>query len=74
VRLEKLDSEFLHYLVEHHVDPGDKLPSLNEIGGTLGVSVGKLREELAAVIRRKALDHARNLRGPRGVAFTAFHE
>jgi len=47
VRLEKLDSEFLHYLVEHHIDPGDKLPSLNEIGGTLGVSVGKLREELA---------------------------
>ncbi len=47
MRLDKLDSEFLHYLVAYHIDPGDKLPSLNEIGDTLGVGVGKLREELA---------------------------
>jgi DNA-binding FadR family transcriptional regulator len=47
VRLDKLDSDFLNYLIEHHIDPGDKLPSLNEIGDAMGVSVGKLREELA---------------------------
>jgi DNA-binding FadR family transcriptional regulator len=47
VRLDKLDSDFLHYLIEHHIDPGDRLPSLNEIGDAMGVSVGKLREELA---------------------------
>ena len=47
MRLDKLDSDFLHYLIEHHVDPGDKLPSLNEIGESMRVSVGKLREELA---------------------------
>ncbi len=47
VRLDKLDSDFLHYLVQRHVDPGDKLPSLNEIGDDMGVSVGKLREEVA---------------------------
>lgn len=51
VRLDKLDSEFLHYLVQHHIDPGDKLPSLNEIGDDMGVSVGKLREEVAVARR-----------------------
>jgi len=47
VRLDKLDSDFLHYLVQHHINPGDRLPSLNEIGDDMGVSVGKLREEVA---------------------------
>lgn len=44
--LNKLDSDFLRYMVEHHVSSGDKLPSLNEISVELGVSVGKLREQL----------------------------
>ncbi len=47
MRPEKLDSDFLNYLVAHHINPGDKLPSLNEIGDDMGVSVGKLREEVA---------------------------
>lgn len=47
MRLDKLDSDFLRYLVQHHINPGDRLPSLNEIGDDMGVSVGKLREELA---------------------------
>ena len=42
----KLDSNFLNYLVENQINPGEKLPSLNEIGGELGISVGKLREQL----------------------------
>ena len=53
MRLDKLDSDFLHYLIEHHVDPGDKLPSLNEIGDAMGVSVGKLREQFDAMFELK---------------------
>lgn len=47
MRLDKLDSDFLQYLVTHHVNPGDRLPPLSDIGEDLGVSVGKLREQLA---------------------------
>jgi DNA-binding FadR family transcriptional regulator len=47
VQLNKLDSDFLKYLAQHHVEPGDRLPPLCEIGDNMGVSVGKLREELA---------------------------
>lgn len=47
MRIDKLDSEFLNYLVTHHVNPGDRLPALTEIGDGMGVSVGKLREQLA---------------------------
>lgn len=47
MRLDKLDSEFLNYLVSRHVNPGDRLPALAEIGDDMGVSVGKLREQLA---------------------------
>lgn len=47
MRLDKLDSDFLKYLIEHHVNPGNKLPPLSDIGDEMGVSVGKLREELA---------------------------
>lgn len=44
--LNKLDSRFLNYLVEKQIPPGDKLPSLTDIGNELGISVGKLREQL----------------------------
>ncbi len=44
--LNKIDSDFLQYIVENHVSAGDKLPPLNEISAELGVSVGKLREQL----------------------------
>lgn len=44
---DKLDSEFLTYLIDNHVDPGARLPALPAIGSEMGVSVGKLREELA---------------------------
>ncbi|MCO5196924.1 MAG: FCD domain-containing protein [Anaerolineae bacterium] len=46
MRLEKLDSTFLQYLIDHDVSPGDKLPTLTEISQELGISVGKLREQL----------------------------
>lgn len=45
--LQKLDSDFLKYLADHHVQSGDRVPTLNEISQELGISVGKLREQLA---------------------------
>ena len=47
MRLEQIDSDFLRYIIDHHVNPGDRLPALAEIGDDMGVSVGKLREELS---------------------------
>ena len=46
MRLNKLESAFLRYLVDTQVAPGERLPTLNQIGKELGVSVGKLREQL----------------------------
>ncbi len=46
MRLNKLDSPFLRYLVDSQVAPGERLPTLNQIGQELGISVGKLREQL----------------------------
>lgn len=44
--LSKLDSEFLKYLVDRRIAPGDRLPPLNDISREVGVSVGKMREQL----------------------------
>lgn len=46
MRLNKLDSAFLRYLIDKDVAPGERLPTLSEIGDEMGVSVGKLREQL----------------------------
>ncbi len=44
--LHKLDSDFLKYLIEHRIEPGNRLPTLSQISSDLGISVGKLREQL----------------------------
>jgi DNA-binding FadR family transcriptional regulator len=41
-----LESPFLQYLIHHNLGVGERLPTLQELGGELGVSVGKLREQL----------------------------
>ena len=41
-----LNSIFLQYLVDKNIAPGQRLPALSDISQELGVSVGKLREEL----------------------------
>jgi DNA-binding FadR family transcriptional regulator len=46
MQLTKLDSQFLNYLIEMRVSPGDRIPTLQEIGDEMGISVGKLREQL----------------------------
>ncbi len=43
--LSHLDSEFLRYLLAHGCQPGERLPSLDEINTEVGISVGKLREQ-----------------------------
>lgn len=40
-----IDSEFLRYLLSNGCRPGERLPSLDEIGAQIGISVGKLREQ-----------------------------
>ncbi|MCY4410596.1 MAG: FCD domain-containing protein [Caldilineaceae bacterium] len=40
------NSELLHYIVNSGFVPGARLPSLNELSDELGVSIGKLREQL----------------------------
>ena len=47
MRLDRLDSDFFKYLIAHHINPGDRLPTLSEIGADMGVGVGALREQLA---------------------------
>jgi DNA-binding FadR family transcriptional regulator len=42
----KLDSEFLNYLLAREIQPGDRLPTLAEMSDEIGISVGKLREQL----------------------------
>ena len=46
MQLTKLDSQFLNYLIETQIAPGERVPTLQEIGDQLGISVGKLREQL----------------------------
>lgn len=42
----KIHSEFIHHLLTTASQPGDRLPSLNELSAELGLSVGKLREQM----------------------------
>lgn len=44
--LDKLDSDLLQYILARGFRPGDRLPSTEELSAELGVSVGKLREQL----------------------------
>jgi DNA-binding FadR family transcriptional regulator len=46
MQLTKLDSLFLHYLIDNDVPPGQRLPALSDISSEMGISVGKLREEM----------------------------
>jgi DNA-binding FadR family transcriptional regulator len=43
---DNINSELLGYIVDQELKAGDRLPSLTKLGIELGVSVGKLREQL----------------------------
>ncbi|RME50351.1 MAG: FadR family transcriptional regulator [Caldilineae bacterium] len=60
--LAQLESEFLRYLLAHGCTPGTRLPPLAEISQEIGVSVGKLREQME-VARSLGLVEARPRRG-----------
>ncbi len=57
-----IDSEFLQYLIAQGFEPGDRLPSLTDLSQKIGISVGKLREQLE-VARRLGLVEASPRRG-----------
>ncbi|MFN8377317.1 MAG: FCD domain-containing protein [Anaerolineae bacterium] len=61
-----LDSELLDYMVERGFQPGDRLPSLNELQSEehLGVSISKVREQLE-VARALGLVEVRSKTGTR---------
>jgi DNA-binding FadR family transcriptional regulator len=59
-----IDSEFLRYLLSNGCEPGARLPSLDEIGAEIGISVGKLREQFE-VARMLGLVEASPRRGIR---------
>ena len=46
MRLDKLDSNLLRYLIEQEIGPEARLPALTELSNEMGISVGKLREQL----------------------------
>lgn len=46
MRLHQLDSDFLKYLIADHIAPGERVPTLSEMSSELGLSIGKLREQL----------------------------
>jgi DNA-binding FadR family transcriptional regulator len=62
MRLPQQDSELLSYIVEQDFQPGERLPSLTELSHEIGISVGKLREQLE-VARALGLVEASPRRG-----------
>lgn len=62
MRNGKINSDFLNYLLEQDVDPGERFPSLADISSEIGVSVGKLREQFE-VARMLGLVEASPRRG-----------
>jgi DNA-binding FadR family transcriptional regulator len=64
VILSTIESDFLRYLLADGREPGMRLPSLDEISAEIGVSVGKLREQLE-VARMLGLVDASPRRGLR---------
>lgn len=64
-----LPIDFLRYLAASQVAPGDHLPSIQEISHDLGISPGKLREQLE-VARQLGLVEVRPKTGIRRLPFT----
>lgn len=65
---ERLGSELLRYLAAQAVGPGRRLPALTELSAEMGVSVGKLREQLE-VARHLGVVSVRPRLGTRREAF-----
>lgn len=66
---DKLDYDLLKYIAEHQNQPDNKLPSTEDLGQELGVSIGKLREQLE-VARALGLVEVRPKTGIRVVGYS----
>jgi DNA-binding FadR family transcriptional regulator len=66
---EKVLPEFLSHLLTQASQPGDRLPPLNQMSSELGMSVGKLREQLE-VARTLGLVEASPRRGITRTAYS----
>ena len=66
-----LPSEFLSYLAKGAFEPGTRLPAIQELSKRLGISTGKLREQLA-VARRLGLVEIRPKTGIRTLEYSFF--
>jgi DNA-binding FadR family transcriptional regulator len=84
VILSKIDSDFLRYLLDDRWEPGARLPALEDLSTEIGISVGKLREQLEVArmlglvevgprrgIRRKEYDFVPALRLSLMIALSA---
>lgn len=67
--LSRLDSDFLRYLLARGLQPGERLPALEEISAEIGLSVGKLREQFE-VARVLGLVEASPRRGIRYLGYS----
>ncbi len=66
--MSELSSDFLKYLAEQGCDPGARLPAIPELATHLGISTGKLREQLE-VARALGLVEVRPKTGMRSLAY-----
>ena len=65
---QRAESDILDFIVSNELEPGDRLPSLSDLSTKLGISVGKLREELE-VARHMGVVSVRPKLGIRREAF-----
>ncbi len=63
------DSDLLRYLARQRFGPGERLPAIHDLAGELGLSTGKLREQLE-VARQLGLVEVRPKTGIRASAYT----
>ena len=70
-RADTVSSEFMNYLIELNAEPGTRLPPINELAVILGISSGKLREQLE-VARELGLVDVRPKTGIRIRGFSFF--
>lgn len=68
MRLSALQSDILRFIIENGYEPGDQLPTIQEISAAFGVSVAKTRESLE-VARALGLLEIKPGRGTRVAAY-----
>lgn len=66
-----LNSDLLHYLAQDGCEPGKRLPSIPDLADELGISTGKLREQLE-VARTMGLVEVRPKTGMRAQSYDFF--